>query len=267
MASYGFIGYKDGERITAHPNERTSASFFQDGAVKKKEDKKGGTILNILVNGTYLSSLYVRANLLFIFQTIHLNIKSYTTKGLGVQDKTELLKYYLPATSFGPTVGGLLGGSIATLIGGYQSSNSAFYTLVCAVLTLVFILITAFVKSIMLLGIALFGVFFFASAMFPVTDGWVQKSLPREHAGAGSSFKMFLTNIVGNTAGPIVYGFISDKFKDTNPTLAWKVTMCYYVLGFISAIIASILNYRKLKTEETKNNTKPVESEMSEQKA
>ena len=155
------------------------------------------------------------------------------------------------------------------MIGGYQSSNSAFYTLVCAVLTLIFIFITAFVKSIALLGISLFGVFFFASAMFPVTDGWVQLSLPKEHAGAGSSFKMFLTNIVGNTAGPIVYGFVSDKFKNTDPTMAWKVTMCYYVLGFVSAVIASILNYRSLKAKEDEiksSESKPVESELSAQK-
>lgn len=63
---------------------------------------------------------------------------------------------------------------------------------------------------------------------------------------------MFLTNIFGNAAGPIVYGFLSDKFKATDPTMAWKLTMCYYGLGFISAILASIFNYRFMKRRDAK---------------
>lgn len=70
---------------------------------------------------------------------------------------------------------------------------------------------------------------------------------------------MFLTNICGNAAGPIVYGFLSDKFKAKDPTLAWKITMCYYILGFISAIIAVILNYKYLKGKDEKPEKKAPE--------
>ncbi len=250
MAKYQFVGYFEEERLVYKATEKTSHSYFQTGEAKMKKEKKGGNILNILVNGAYLTSLYVRANLLFIFQVIHLNIKSYATKGLGGK-KEDLLKYYLPASAFGPTTGGILGGLLATAIGGYQGSNSAYYVFGAATLTLIAIFPVAFSPNLMLLGLSLFGVFFFASAMFPVTEGWAQLALPREHAGAGSSFKMFLTNICGNAAGPIVYGFISDKYKAVNPTLAWKVTMCYYALGYVSAIFACILNYRALKAKET----------------
>lgn len=261
MAKYMFVGYMDEERLVSKPTDRTSASFFATGEGMKKKEKKGGSILNILVNGAYLSSLYVRANLLFIFQVIHLNIKSYCLLGLGVEDKTQLLKYYLPASAFGPTIGGILGGFIATVIGGYQSPNSAWYVLATAILTLIAIIPVAFSPSIAFLGISLFAVFFFASAMFPVTEGWAQNALPKEHAGAGSSFKMFLTNICGNALGPIVYGFLSDKFKAKDPTLAWKITMCYYILGFVAAIFAVILNYKFLKGKEDKTEKTPAKEE------
>ncbi|MCQ2820248.1 MAG: hypothetical protein MJ252_23530 [archaeon] len=168
MRSYGFVGYFEEEKLVTAPTERTSASYFHN---EEKEDKKktGGTILNILGNGSYLTALYVRANLIFILQVIHLNIKSYTSKGLGVKDNTELLKYYVPASGFGPTVGGFAGGAICTFLGGYQHKNSAFYVLATAILTLIAIIPVAFSSSMKLLGLSLFGLFFFASAMFPIT--------------------------------------------------------------------------------------------------
>lgn len=255
MKAYGFFGYKDKENgdYVRKPNERTSASYFHNEE-KKDKKKTGGTILNILVNFPYLFALYVRANLIFILQVIHLNIKSYTSKGLGVKDNTELFKYYVPASGFGPTIGGFAGGAVCTLLGGYQHKNSAYYVVATAILTLISIVPVAFSSSMKLLGLSLFGLFFFASAMFPITDGWAQQALPKEHAGAGSSFKMFLTSICGNTMGPIVYGFLSDHFKEKDPTMAWKITMCYYGLGFASAILASLLNYRFMaKRDEEKS--------------
>ena len=258
-AKYGFVGYMDQERVVSKPNERTGNSYFEDGKADGIKQKKGGSILNILVNGSYLSSLYVRANCIFIFQVIHLNIKSYAVNVLGVKDKNEIFKYYVPASAMGPTIGGLLGGVIASAVGGYQSPNSAYYILVTSILTLVSILPVAYSSSIKVLGISLFGLFFFASAMFCVTEGWAQKALPKEHDGAGSSFKMFLSSILANTLGPIVYGFLHQKFKATHPSLAWKITMSYQLLGFISAIFAVILNYKSL----SKSNKKPLGNDVA----
>ncbi|MCQ2820247.1 MAG: hypothetical protein MJ252_23525 [archaeon] len=84
---------------------------------------------------------------------------------------------------------------------------------------------------------------------------------------------MFLTSICGNTMGPIAYGFLSDHFKEKDPTLAWKITMCYYGLGFTSALFACILNYRFISKKDAEKagkvqpanegtEMKPVEGEQ-----
>ena len=103
-----FVGYDDGERLVKVSSGRTGNSVFEDtGVIASKKKAKGGSMLAILKSGAYIFSAYTRANLLFIFQVIHLFITDYANNGLKVDDTKILLKYYGSASVFGPTLGAL----------------------------------------------------------------------------------------------------------------------------------------------------------------
>ena len=147
---------QDVEKITKLTSMLSKVGIdFRRKMFKEIHEGLGGH-LRILVNGAYVSALYVRANLIFIFIVINMNIKSYAKLGLGLQDDKELLLYFIPATAFGPSIGGFAGGIIASFLGGYQHKNSAWYVLVTSTLTLISLIPVALCKSIFLLGISLF---------------------------------------------------------------------------------------------------------------
>ena len=212
-------------------------------------------MLEILKKGAFIFSSYTRANLLFIFQVIHLFITDYVTNGLKIQDKKEILTYYGPASVLGPTLGGSFGGFVSTSVGGYENKKSVWVCIVFGTLTLAMTFPLAFATSMKILGVCLFGFFFCASAVLPTIVGYIIASIPKKHKGAGSSLNLLISTLAGNLPGPIIYGFINDKMKATNPTLAWKITIFYYVLGFCSLILACSFRYSDLvkKEQEDKN--------------
>ena len=86
MAKYYFVGYIDNNKLVKKSTPRTSCSYFRK--INTKEIKQTqGIILNVFCNKAYLSAIFIGANLGFIFQVIHLNIKSYCQQGLGVSRK------------------------------------------------------------------------------------------------------------------------------------------------------------------------------------
>jgi len=254
-ARYSFVGYQDGEKLVPTSNPRTGNSIFASGEIQVKKKAQGGSMLEILKKGAFIFSSYTRANLLFIFQVIHLFITDYVTNGLKIQDKKEILTYYGPASVLGPTLGGSFGGFVSTSVGGYENKKSVWVCIVFGTLTLAMTFPLAFATSMKILGVCLFGFFFCASAVLPTIVGYIIASIPKKHKGAGSSLNLLISTLAGNLPGPIIYGFINDKMKATNPTLAWKITIFYYVLGFCSLILACSFRYSDLvkKEQEDKN--------------
>ena len=253
-ARYSFIGYQDGEKLVPTSNQRTGNSLFASGEIQTKKKAKGGSMLEILKKQAFIFSAYTRANLLFIFQVIHLFITDYVTNGLKIQDKKEILKYYGPASVLGPTLGGSFGGFISTSVGGYENKKSVWVCVGFGSLTLLMTFPLAFATSMKVLGACLFGFFFCASAVLPTVVGYIISSIPKAHKGAGSSLNLLISTLAGNLPGPIIYGFINDRMKSKNPTFAWKCTVFYYMLGYCSLLIACLFRYKDLlkKEEEDK---------------
>ena len=253
-ARYSFVGYQDGEKLVPTSNPRTGNSIFASGEIQVKKKAQGGSMLEILKKGAFIFSSYTRANLLFIFQVIHLFITDYVTNGLKIQDKKEILKYYGPASVLGPTLGGSFGGFISTSVGGYENKNSVWVCVVFGTLTLCMTFPLAVATSMKVLGVCLFGFFFCASAVLPTVVGYIISSIPKAHKGAGSSLNLLISTLAGNLPGPIIYGFINDRMKSKNPTFAWKCTVFYYMLGYCSLLIACLFRYKDLlkKEEEDK---------------
>ena len=198
-----FVGYDDGERLVKVSSGRTGNSVFEDtGVIASKKKAKGGSMLAILKSGAYIFSTYTRANLLFIFQVIHLFITDYANNGLKVDDTKILLKYYGSASVFGPILGGSFGGLVSTRLGGYEDKKSVWVCIGFGLLTLGAVFPLAFARDIYIFSISLFCFFFCASAILPTIVGYIISSVPKEHKGAGSSLNMLITTLCGNLPGP-----------------------------------------------------------------
>ena len=258
-ARYNFIGYENEEKgFTKEPKNWKQISFFENGEMKVKEKKEEGSKLEIIKNPVYCFSALVKANCLFCFQVIHLNITSYVFEDLkmAVSQKNYFVSLYSSASVFGPLIGGTFGGICVSYVGGYVNKKSAFFLAGFALITLLSSFIVIYSDSALIMCIGLFLFFFFASALLPIIGGYIVNSIPQKHKGAGSSLNLLITNIFGNLPGPILYGFLKDQFKDTNPRLPWKIIIHMFTIGFCCSLASAYYRYHQLANLEKKEKEK-----------
>jgi MFS family permease len=225
-------------------------------------------MLEIVKKPVYCLSAFVKANCLFCFQVIHLNITSYVIDDLKMPEEEKMTKFvplYGGASVFGPFTGGMFGGFLVSLVGGYENKRSAFFLAGFAVITLLSSFIVIYSNQAVMLCIGLFLFFFFASALLPIIGGYIVSSIPKAHKGAGSSLNLLITNLLGNLPGPILYGFLKDSFKDTNPRLPWKIIIHMFTFGFFCSLGSAYFRYHDLaKAEEEEKKAKEGEEELKE---
>ena len=255
-ARYNFKGYKEEgkEEFLKETSDWSQTTFFENIEFKAKT-KAQGSMLAILKKPVYCLSAFVKANCLFCFQVIHLNIASYVMDDLKMPEEektTKFLPLYGSASVFGPFTGGMFGGLCVSFVGGYEKKKSAFFLAGFAFVTLLSSWVVIYSDSAVYMCIGLFLFFFFASALLPIVAGYVVSCIPREHKGAGSSLNLLITNLLGNLPGPILYGFLKDHFKDTNPRLPWKIIIHMFTLGFFASLGSAFFRYKDLSKEEEK---------------
>ena len=73
---------------------------------------------------------------------------------------------------------------------------------------------------------------------------------------------ILISTVCGNFPGPLYYEIINDKFKATNPRLAWRCSIFYYIVGFTLLQFACYFRYQDLKKKEEENKKKDEEEEM-----
>ena len=264
-----FAGYytkeennKDGKLVKIkEEKKRYGDSIFEIGEVKMK--KKGGLDLNdladILKNPTFMFSTFTRASVSFIFDISHLFIKDYVQNGLKETNQILLLSYYSLASGIGPSVGGAIGGLIVTHYGGYEHKYSckviSFFSF-CTLCTTYFL---CFTDKLFTFCLSLF--FFYATAymFYPIITGYAVNSLNAKQKGTGYSFTILICTVCGNFPGPLYYGIINDHFKKTNPRLAWRCSIFYYIVGFTLLQFACYFRYKDLAKKEEEEKVKEEE--------
>ena len=264
-----YIKNLDNSKLTLVPsrddkNKKYSDSVFGTGKIKMK---KGGLdfdeLLGILKNPTFMFSTFTRASVSFIFDITHLFIKDYVQKGLGETNQILLLSYYSIASGIGPWVGGAVGGSIVTYVGGYEHKNSARIISVFSVCTLITTYFLCFTNTLLTFSISLFAFYSTAYMFYPIITGYAVNCLNAKQKGTGYSFTILICTICGNFPGPLYYGIINDKFKETNPRMAWRCSIFYYVVGFTLLQFACYYRYQDLKKKEEETGKKQ-EEEMND---
>ena len=268
-AKYNFLGYQNEEKdgFNKEPNDWKQVTFFENGEMKVKK-KEQGSMLEIIKNPVYCLSAFVKANCLFCFQVIHLNITSYVMEDLKISEddrKTKFLPLYGSSSVFGPFIGGMFGGVCVSFVGGYENKKSAFFLAGFALITLLSSLLVIYADYVVYMCVGLFLFFFFASALLPIIAGYIVSSIPKAHKGAGSSLNLLITNLLGNLPGPILYGFLKDKFKDSNPKLPWKIIIHMFILGFLASLGSAYFRYAQLaKIEEDEKKEKEDGQELKD---
>ena len=253
-AKFNFIGYKEEGKdgFVKEAKDWKQTTFFENGEMVVKK-KAQGSMLEIVKRPVYCLS-------------------SYVIDDLKMPEEEKLTKFvplYGGASVFGPFTGGMFGGFLVSLVGGYENKRSAFFLAGFAVVTLFSSFIVIYSNSAVYLCVGLFLFFFFASALLPIIGGYIVSSIPREHKGAGSSLNLLITNLMGNLPGPILYGFLKDNFKETNPRLPWKIIIHMFTFGFCAALGSSYFRYHELAKieEEDKKNKGGEELKEIENKA
>ena len=241
-------------------NKKYSDSIFGTGKIKvKKAGLDFNEVLGILKNPTFMFSTFTRASVSFIFDITHLFIKDYVQKGLGETNQILLLSYYGFASGIGPWVGGTIGGSIVTYVGGYEHKNSARVISIFSVCTLITTYFLCFTNTLFTFCLSLFAFYSTAYMFYPIITGYAVNSLNAKQKGTGYSFTILICTICGNFPGPLYYGIINDKFKETNPRMAWRCSIFYYVVGFTLLQFACYYRYRDLKKKEEETAIKNEE--------
>ena len=267
-----FKGYylKEGEGksklvVNKEENKRYGDSVFEVGEIKMK--KKGGIDIDdlfaILKNPTFMFSTFTRASVSFIFDISHLFIKDYVQNGLGETNQILLLSYYSIASGVGPSVGGAIGGLIITKVGGYEHKNSCKMISIFSVLTFITTFFLCFTDKLLTFCISLFAFYATAYMFYPIITGYAVNSLNAKQKGTGYSFTILICTVCGNFPGPLYYGIINDRFKATNPRLAWRCSIFYYIVGFTLLQFACYYRYRDLAKKEEEDKKKD-EEEMKE---
>ena len=266
-----FAGYyikdendKNGRLVSKREGEgnvRYGDSVFEVGEVKMK--KKGGLDLNdlvdILKNPTFMFSTFTRASVSFIFDISHLFIKDYVQNGLGETNQLLLLSYYSLASGIGPSVGGAIGGLIVTHVGGYEHKNSCKVISIFSFCTLITTYFLCFTDRLFTFCLSLFSFYATAYMFYPIITGYAVNSLNSKQKGTGYSFTILICTVCGNFPGPLYYGIINDKFKKTNPRLAWRCSIFYYIVGFTLLQFACYFRYKDLAKKEEEDKKKDEE--------
>ena len=117
-AKFNFIGYQEEgkEGFVKEAQDWKQTSYFENGEMKVKA-KAQGSMLEIVKKPVYCLSAFVKANCLFCFQVIHLNITSYVIDDLKMPEeekKTKFVPLYGGALVFGPFTGGMFGGFLVS---------------------------------------------------------------------------------------------------------------------------------------------------------
>ena len=257
---YHFVGYKekDEEEFVRQAKHSRQESFFEISEMKVKK-KSEGRMIEVLKNPLYFFSALTKAIILLCFQTIHFNITSYVIDDLRMPEEEKItifLPLYVFALVFGPFVGGMFGGLCVSSVGGYGKKSSAYLLASFALITLFSSWIVIYSDTAIFMCIGLLFFFFFASALLPIISGYIVSSISREHKGAGSSLNLLITILLGSIPGPIIYGYLKEKFRENNPRLPWKINAHIFAFGFVSSLASAFFSYKKISKEEEENKGK-----------
>lgn len=248
--------------------ENTMANQLKDAPT----NESGHSFMNTLRlfpiffrNKVFIFSVLGLANLCFVITVIQFWGTDYMENVLNIPAKTSSLAYMIVCLT-APTIGVIVGGIIISCLGGYESINASYMTLLGAISASLLTLPIPLSKTLYSYNGFLYGVLVFGGMIFPSILGIILNSVPIQKRAIASSITVIFCNLLGYIPAPFFYGLLNDIFKESKPNLANTICMYYSILGAVFIALSVIARKIKFSIRESgaipkRNSIKMVNEE------
>jgi MFS family permease len=221
-----------GEHVEVKKGKQVSKiSVFEEkedvssGGQKKEQPSFFSDMIELLTNGTFLTSSWIRSLIYGVNTAFHFWIADYMRTVLDINSPSKIFISYTIIALAGPIGGVLCNAIINPWMGGYESQRSSYALLFLHLISCVF-----GVAFPLFLGLTPFSILsalylVFNSAMLSILQGVIVSSIPSRLKSTGFSITNIVTMLVTSGPSPVIYGYINDKYKTVYKPLAMLCTM------------------------------------------
>ena len=217
---------------------------------EKEKKPEGPSIWLQLLRPVFATIVLARTVLMFSFMGTHYWIGDYFQNVLGQDGKLAKASVYSVVSLVGPFTGSMVGAAVCEKVGGYTKRASSLLCCGFSILTGICAVLIPMTNDMMVFTVELFLFFFFANCMMPILIGISFNCVDKKLKGASYGVNSLMCTFLGNLPAPSVYGFINDKYKDTNPKMAMACNLNYIWVNTI--LIALNFHFRKGENTEVK---------------
>ena len=217
---------------------------------EKEKKPEGPSIWLQLLRPVFATIVLARTVLMFSFMGTHYWIGDYFQNVLGQDGKLAKASVYSVVSLVGPFTGSMAGAAVCEKVGGYTKRASSLLCCGFSILTGICAVLIPMTNDMMVFTVELFFFFFFANCMMPILIGISFNCVDKKLKGASYGVNSLMCTFLGNLPAPSVYGFINDKYKDTNPKMAMACNLNYIWVNTI--LIALNFHFRKGENIEVK---------------
>ena len=217
---------------------------------EKEKKPEGPSIWLQLLRPVFATIVLARTVLMFSFMGTHYWIGDYFQNVLGQDGKLAKASVYSVVSLVGPFTGSMAGAAVCEKVGGYTKRASSLLCCGFSILTGICAVLIPMTNDMMVFTVELFFFFFFANCMMPILIGISFNCVDKKLKGASYGVNSLMCTFLGNLPAPSVYGFINDKYKDTNPKMAMACNLNYIWVNTI--LIALNFHFRKGENTEVK---------------
>lgn len=268
MYSKDKLGHEqpDEEREEDREYVKSVYSLFEVGESQALAGKKTDSNIyyELIFNPAFSCVVLARTVIMFIFMAIHYWLGDYFVNVLEITNKLAKSSSYSFISLVGPLVGGSIGTTWITYIGGYQRPQSGFIAFFFAVLTGISAMFVPAANNLMHFSIALFAYFALANCLMPILIGISFNAVPDNLAASSYGVNSLLCTFLGNLPAPSVYGYINQYFKATNKKMAMLICMSYIWVAVILVGISAIFYYRKQSAKINKAKNVKEDEELKD---
>ena len=196
-----------------------------------------------------------------IVSAIQFWINDYLEFGLFIDDEKNRLYYFTIVVCTSPAAGIIVGGLLASKLGGYDTEKAIYIPLVTSFLVCVLANITPLTTNVIIFLPLFWTYLFLGSVLLPVASGIVLVSVEKKYAGSASSVSILLYNILGRLPGPNLYAIFKSLVNDKNSRIPFWILLNMAIPGFLATLICVKFQrekYRKLRNQNQSDEEKEV---------
>ena len=221
----------------------------------------------LLTNGTFLTSSWIRSLIYGVNTAFHFWIADYMRTVLEINSPSKIFISYTIIALAGPIGGVLCNAIINPWMGGYESQRSSYALLFLHLISCIF-----GVSFPLFLGLTTFSILcalylVFNSAMLSILQGVIVSSISSRLKSTGFSLTNIVTMLVTSGPSPVIYGYINDKYKTIYKPLAMLCTMLAGVASIPFFFLLICFRARQFKKDkllgDKKGNTNKLDEDLA----